>query len=164
MDDQSLHTDDCVEEVINEYSRTVYKLAFARTRNKSDAEDVFQEVFLRYIRRHQTFESKEHEKAWFIRVTVNCCKNIWNSPFRKRTQPLEECTVVSEIDEVNQLEQFLLELPIDYRVIIHLFYYEDLSTSQISKILHKKESTVRVQLTRGRRLLKEIMEGAGFYA
>jgi len=164
MDHKSLRTDDCVEEVINEYSRTVYKLAYARTKNKSDAEDVFQEVFLRYIRKHHTFESKEHEKAWFIRVTVNCCKNIWSSPFRKRTQPLEECMVVSDIDEVNQLEEFLLDLSKDYRVIIHLFYYEDMSTSQISKILRKKESTVRVQLTRGRRLLKEIMEGAGYNA
>ncbi len=164
MDHKSLRTDDCVEEVINEYSSTVYKLAYARTRNKSDAEDVFQEVFLRYIRKHRTFESKEHEKAWFIRVTINCCKDIWGSLFRKHTQPLEECMVVSEIDEVNQLEQFLLDLPEDYRIVIHLFYYEDMSTSQISKILHKKESTVRVQLTRGRRLLKEIIEGAGYNA
>lgn len=162
MDNESLRTDDCVEKIINEYSRVVYKLAFAQTRNKSDAEDVFQEVFLRYIKKHPTFESKEHEKAWFIRVTINCFKNIWSSPFRKHTQPLEECTVISEKDEVGQLEQFLSDLPKDYCAVIHLFYYENMSTAQVSKILHKKESTVRVQLTRARRLLKENMEGAGY--
>lgn len=163
MNNQSLRTDDCVENIINKYSRTVYKLAFAQTRNKNDADDIFQEVFLRYIRKQPVFENKEHEKAWFIRVTVNCCKSFWNSPFKKHTQVLEQDAYVSEIDEEHLLEEYLLKLPKEYRAVIHLFYYENMSTTQISKALKKKESTVRMQLTRARRLLKEFMKGDNFH-
>lgn len=164
MSSQSLRTDDCVEKIINEYSRTVYKLAFAQTRNKNEADDIFQEVFLRYIRKKPAFESKEHEKAWFIRATINCCKNSWNAPFRKHTQPLEQDAYVIEMNEENSLEEYLLKLPKNYRAVIHLFYYENMSTTQISTVIKKKESTVRMQLTRARRLLKKYMEGDNFHA
>lgn len=164
MNFQSLRTDDCVEKIINKYSKTVYKLAFAQTRNKNDADDIFQEVFLRYIRKQPTFENKEHEKAWFIRVTINCCKSLWKSPFKKHTQLLEQDTFVIENNEENLLEEYLLKLPKVYRIVIHLFYYENMPTAQISTVIKKKESTVRMQLTRARRLLKEYMEGDNFHA
>lgn len=87
---ESLRTNDYVDDIIEEYSRTVYRLAYAQTKNKNDADDVFQEVFLRYIRKKPSFGSKEHEKAWFIRVTINCCKNIWISTKKRNTAQLDE--------------------------------------------------------------------------
>ena len=162
MKNQSLQMNDCVEKIINDYSKTVYKLAFAQTRNKSDADDIFQEVFLRYIKNERLFESKEHEKAWFIRVTINCCKNLWSSPFKKLINPMEQDVAVIDIEEESLLEEYLYKLPSKYRAVIHLFYYEDMSTPQISAALKRKENTVRMQLTRARRLLKEYMEGDNF--
>ena len=148
----------CEYDVVDKYSSMVYKLAFARTQNKSDAEDIFQEVFLKYIRKHPHFESEEHEKAWFIRVTINCCKDFW-----KFSNKLSHDELNENLPDIEPNEEFLFEyinkLPEDYRVIIHLFYYEDLSTSKISNILNKKESTVRMALTRARRMLKDFMEG-----
>ena len=73
------------DRIVDTYSDMVYKLAYAQVRNKNDADDIYQEVFLRYVRKKPAFESTENEKAWFIRVTVNCCKNFWNTPFRKHT-------------------------------------------------------------------------------
>lgn len=159
---QSFGTNDCVEDIVNKYSKTVYKLAFARTRNKDDAEDIFQDVFLIYIRKRPAFASEEHEKAWFIRVTINCSKTFWSSLKKKSLEILDEDIPSGETPE-EIMEEYLEKLPIDYRTVIHLFYYENMSTTEISNILDKKESTVRMQLTRARRLLKDFMKGANVH-
>ena len=147
-----------INQIVDKYSVMVYKLAFARTRNKENAEDIFQEVFLRYIRKQPRFENEAHEKAWFIRVTINCSKSFFQLLKRTAHEELEEFPEEEEPEEV--MEEFLEQLSPDYRTVIHLFYYEDFSTAEISKILGKKESTVRMQLTRARRMLKDIMEEA----
>lgn len=157
MEPESLRTDDCIDNVVRFYSDMVYRLAFSQMRNKSDADDIFQEVFLRYINKHPHFESEEHRKAWLIRVTINCTKKIWASSWRKKTAPLDD-TIIFESNEENNLNYELQKLPKKYRAVIHLFYYEDLSITEISEILKQKPSTVRTQLTRARRKLKEILK------
>lgn len=163
MAPQARFTDDDVERIVDEYAKTVYKLACSQISSQSDAEDVFQEVFLRYIRKRPVFESKAHEKAWFIRVTINCCRKVWASPFQIRKRSLEQeipdTTSMEKLDQTLWLRQALLKLPKKYRLVIHLFYYENLSTNQIAKITDKKESAVRMQLTRARRLLKDSLGG-----
>lgn len=158
MEIQSLRTDDCIDTVIEKYSDMVYRLAFSQTRSKSNADDVYQEVFLRYIRKKPEFENEEHRKAWLIRVTINCCKNLWLSSWKRKTVPLED-TISFEMQEEADLHYVIKKLPPKYRIIIHLFYYEDLSIEQMSKILNMKQSTIRTQLTRGRRMLKELLKG-----
>lgn len=157
----SFDTSDCINDVIDEYADMVYKLAYSNMKNKSDAEDVFQDVFLKYIRKKPHFYDEEHAKAWFIRVTINCCKDIWKSSWNRRIQPLDDnvlSIVKSEVEEENILEEFLSQLSPKYHTVIHLFYYEDMSISEISKALKRNESTVRMQLTRARRMLKEFIE------
>ncbi len=146
------------DRIVDTYSDMVYKLAYAQVRNKNDADDIYQEVFLRYVRKKPAFESTENEKAWFIRVTVNCCKNFWNTPFRKRTQSLED-NIVFQSEEESYLKPLVEQLPEAYRAVVHLFYYEDMAVSEISKVLGRKEATVRVQLMRSRKLLRDILEG-----
>lgn len=157
MEQSLLHTNDNIENVIKVYSNMVYRLAFSRTRNKSDADDIFQEVFMRYIRKKQEFETEEHRKAWLIRVTINCSKKLWESSWIKKTVPLDE-TIVFEMKEETNLHYELQKLPIKYRTVIHLFYYEDLSIKEISIALNKKPSTIRTQLTRARYRLKEFLK------
>lgn len=146
------------DRIVDTYSDMVYKLAYAQVRNKNDADDIYQEVFLRYVRKKPAFESTENEKAWFIRVTVNCCKNFWNTPFRKHTQSLED-NIVFQSEEESYLKPLVDQLPEAYRAVVHLFYYEDMAVSEISKVLGRKEATVRVQLMRSRKLLRDILEG-----
>lgn len=157
MDLQSLRTDDCLENIIKAYSNMVYRLAFSQTRNKSDADDIYQEVFLRYIGKKPQFETEEHRKAWFIRVTVNCCKKLWASSWLRKTEPLDE-TITFEMQEGTDLHHELLKLPMKYRTVIHLFYYEDMSIEEISKCLNQGPSTIRTQLTRARYKLKEYLK------
>ena len=160
MKQEPLRTDGCLEDVIKLYSNMVYKLAFSQTRDKNTADDIYQEVFLRYIKKEPKFETEEHRKAWLIRVTVNCCKKLWGSSWIKRTVALDESTMLKmfEIKEENYLHCELIKLPMKYRAVIHLFYYEDLSVEDISKVLNRKPSTVRTQLTRARYKLKEILK------
>jgi len=147
------------EETVKRYSDLVYRLAVSQMRNKSDADDVYQEVFLRYFRSSPEFDSEEHRKAWFLRVTLNCCKKQWASPWRKRMVPLEERKdFFFPTPEESGLREQLLRLPAKYRAVLHLFYYEDMSIEETARILNRKPSTVRTQLTRARRLLKEYFE------
>lgn len=143
------------EEVVERYSDTVYRLAFAQTRGKADADDVYQEVFLRYFRKKPSFRSEEHRKAWFFRVTLNCCKKLFASPWRRRSVPLEEAEALPGFSpEETGLREELRRLPAQYRAVIHLFYYEDLTVEETARLLGRKPATVRTQLTRARRLLK----------
>lgn len=155
--------DCCVskEEVVEKYFNMVYKLALSQTKDKTHADDVCQEVFLRYIRSNTKYESEEHIKAWLIRVTVNCSKNIFSNSWFQKTVPLTE-EIMFENEEKGDVYYATLELPQKYRTVIHLFYYEDLSVAEIASSLKMKESTVKSQLHRGREMLKEKLKGGMF--
>lgn len=162
MNQKSPLIDASAEVVIGYYSDMVYRLAFARTGTRCDADEIYQEVFLRYIKKAPVFHDEEHRKAWLIRVTVNCSKTLLRSTWRRKTQPLEEGMVFTETEDI-ELYHELQQLPPKYREVIHLFYYEDLSVREMGLILHRKESTVRTQLTRARAMLRSIIqEGADY--
>lgn len=146
-------------QICEKYFDTVYKLALSQTKDVHHAEDITNEVFLKYISSAKVFESEDHIKAWLIRVTINCCKNIFSSSWFKKTVPLEETLAEEMPEEESDVYFAVLKLPQKYRAVIHLFYYEDLSVEQISKYLHINASTVRSQLSRGRSLLKASLEG-----
>lgn len=150
-----------MKNVILRNSDMVYKLAFSQMKNKDDADDVYQDVFYRYIRKRQKFESTEHEKAWFIRVTLNCSKTVMKSFWKDRICDVEEVEDFSHNDK-EDLEYALRQLPKKYSAVIHLFYYEDLSVEKISEILRLSQPNVRMYLTRARRMLKEILERSNY--
>ena len=146
------------EDVVEKYFNMVYKLALSQTKDKANADDVVQEVFLRYIKGDTAFENEEHIKAWLIRVTINCSKNTFSNSWFKKTVPLTE-EIVFQSKEKSDIYYTTLELPQKYRTVIHLFYYEELSVAQIAKYLKTKESTIKSQLHRGREMLKEKLKG-----
>lgn len=146
------------EDIVEKYFNMVSKLALSQTKSRTSADDVVQEVFLRYIRGDTVFESEEHIKAWLIRVTINCSKNTFSNSWFKKTVPLtEEIAFCSK--EKSDVYYATLALPQKYRTVIHLFYYEELSVAQIAKYLKTKESTVKSQLHRGREMLREKLKG-----
>ena len=147
-----------LEKMIEKYSNMIYRLALVRTRTKENSEDVYQEVFLRLARKMPTFESEEHEKAWFIRVTINCSKNLLNSKFLKNTAELKE-EIAFETKERHDIYYAVQGLPLKYRTVIHLHYYENYKINEISRILGIKENTVKSHLARAREKLKNVMEG-----
>jgi len=147
-----------LEKMIDKYSDMVYRLAMTRTGKKENSEDVFQEVFLRLSRKMPEFKSEEHEKAWIIRVTINCSKNLLNSAFfRHKSEMTEELSFQTE--ERHDVYYAVLELPLKYRTIIYLYYYEGYKINEISKVLKIKENTVKSQLARAREKLKSNLKG-----
>lgn len=177
MQKKSFRADDFILQTIEQYSPMVYRLAYSLVKSKYDAEDIHQEVFVRYITKKPDFESSEHEKAWFIRVTTNLCKNWWKTAWKRKVISLTElaedygeCGETEEgvnapgggqhygMTEESTIVKIVKKLPQKYRVVIHLFYYEELSIEEIARVLDRKPSAVRTQLTRARRKLGELLK------
>ncbi|MBR2562823.1 MAG: sigma-70 family RNA polymerase sigma factor [Eubacterium sp.] len=144
------------------YQDHLFAAAFHICENAADAEDIVQETLLRYHNSRKDFESEEHIRAWLFRVAVNLAKNVRRSFWRHRTVPLEDYmeTLTFASPESETLFAEVMHLPEKYRIVIHLFYYEDCSVREISRILKISESNVKVRLNRGRKMLKQtLLEG-----
>lgn len=137
------------------YAPAVYRLAYARTGSRTDAEDVMQEVFLRLVRAGPAFDSEEHAKAWLLRVASNCACDLFRLPWRRREEPLEDNLPAPEEPEPGSVTEAVLALPARYRIPIHLYYYEELSVAEIAGIIGKSEGTVKSRLFRARKLLRD---------
>lgn len=150
-----------VNRAIERYSDTVRRLCMIHLKNHADTEDIFQTVFLKYVLSSVVFESEEHEKAWFIRVTINACKDLSRSFFRNKTVPLDE--LLSEPAKLepdySMVLEAVLSLPEKYRDVVYLHYYEEYSAVEISRILKKNVNTIYTLLNRSKRLLKEKLGG-----
>lgn len=138
------------------YRDRLFAAAFQVCGNAADAEDAAQEALLRYHISEKQFESEQHIRAWLLRVAINCAKNVSRSFFRRNTVPLEDYMDSLEFDSGESREIFreVMNLPETYRLVIHLYYYEDYSVAEIGRILGLTESNVKVRLSRGRKLLK----------
>ncbi len=155
-----------IEDVIKEYSVTLYRLAMVRMKNEEDAKEVVQDTFLRlitYVNKGKVFTDKEHLKAWLLRVAVNRGKSILSLAWNQRTEGMDAAAELAVTDSnENYAYEYVLKLPEKHRVAIELFYYEQLSTEQIADIMKTQPSTVRSYLHRGREKLRAMMEADGY--
>lgn len=163
MEKNNPHNNGEIAIVLDTYADMVYKLALSRAKNKADAEDIFQEVFLRYISSNIVFENEDHRKAWLLRVTINCGNKLFSSAWSRHRAPMDENELpllsALEVKDEDGVLAAVKKLPVSYRTVIHLFYYEDMSVKEISEMIHKKEGTVKCQLNRARALLKKELKG-----
>ena len=170
--DLSLKTSESFEDVMRFYTPMVYRIAFTRLGNAPDAEDVSQDVFVRYFKADKTFESEEHRKAWLLRCAVNrantAAGSAWNRhkadapDLEQLSDTLQDNSSIEEDAEKRETHEGVLkavmELPAKYRTVIYLFYFEDMPTAGIAEITGNKEATVRSQLSRARELLRKKLE------
>lgn len=145
------------EAAVDRWGPTVYRMAYALTRSRCDADDIYQEVFLRYHRTAPAFQSEEHQKAWLLKVTANCAKSLFLSPWRRRTVPLEDVYAYRDPTE-SAVDEAMAQLSGKYRAVVHLFYYEGYTTDEIARILGRQPSTIRARLSRARQKLKELLK------
>lgn len=147
-----------LERLYELHFRTVWNICLTFLKNPADTEDAVQESFLRLLRDAPSFQSEEHAKAWLIYTAKNVCRDELRR-HRRQELPLEEgWNGVSDGPYVDETLKAVRALPEQYRAVIYLFYYEDLPVEQISKLLGRKESTVRSDLRRGRAQLKQVLE------
>ena len=142
---------------VGRYQDMVYRVALHVVASPHDAEDAVQEVFLRLYTYKKPFDSEEHLRRWLIRVTVNHCKNILKSGWRKRRVSLEDVAEQAVFDRPVEgtLYRTVLSLPEKYRTVLYLFYYEEFSTAEIARTLGMSQSAVTTRLSRARALLKQ---------
>ena len=146
------------QRLVEAHGQAVYRLAYARTGSRADAEDVTQETFLRLVSAAPVFRDGDHCRAWLLRVALNCAADLHRSAWRRRSAPLEEAAALAapEREEDGVLEA-VLALPEAYRAPVHLFYYEGMSVEEIARVLGKGAGAVRTRLSRARRMLREML-------
>lgn len=133
----------------------VWRLALAGAKHQQDAEDIFQDVFERYFRSESKLTTDEHRKAWLIRCTVNRCKSLFTSPWRRRKVSLDSIAEQSIPADTREVYLAVRALPAKYTLVIHLHYYEDCSVAEIARQLGCAEGTVKSQLSRARAMLRQ---------
>ncbi len=159
MDNRNPDSRAVTEQMIEKYADMVYRIAYSQTKKKELAEDVFQEVFLRYLQKGPSISSGElYLKHWLIRVTVNRCHSVFSGSWFRKTAPLDD-SLVFDAPELNEVYAAVTDLPQKYRLVIHLHYYEGFSVAEIAEALAVAEGTVKSQLARGRALLKQALKG-----
>ncbi len=155
---------DTVEIVLQRYGNMVYRLAYAKVQNVHDAQDITQDVFLKYIRAGNHFRDESHRKAWLLRVTINTSNTFLQSAWNRHRADLCEAADMSTMQtESSDLKEAVAALPEAYRMVIHLYYYESLSVKEIGKLLHLSESAVKSRLFRARELLRTQWKEDGAY-
>ena len=159
-----MRSEEEVERAVERHSDTVRRLCMIHLKNHADTEDIFQTVFLKYVLSSVSFESEEHEKAWFIRVTINACKDLLRNFFRSHTVTIDE--ILEQPAQLSpdhrEVLEAVLSLPQKYRDVVYLHYFEDYTAPQISRILGKNVNTIYTLLTRSKRMLREKLGGDGF--
>lgn len=158
----NLRSDAFLCEAMDTCGDAVYRLALCRLGSRPDAEDVYQEVFLRLLRDTTDFRDAEHLKAWLLRVTISRCTDLRRSAWFRRTAPLEAApdAAAPEPDDHSALWQAVHALPGDLRTVIHLHYVEGYDTAEIAAMVGCRPATVRTRLHRARKQLKLDLEGS----
>lgn len=150
-----------IKGAIEKYGDIIFRLALCRLQNIQDAEDVYQESFLRMLKKADTSWNEEHMKAWLIRTALNLCTDILRMRGRFSETPIDPASVLSDNMKAEEILIWkeVAALPDKYRTVIHLYYAEGYDTAEIARILHMPHSTVRVRLKRGREMLKKRIGG-----
>lgn len=147
-----------IENVIEKYSDMVYRIALTRCGTIENAEDIYQDVFIKFSEKMPVFKNEEHEKAWFIRITLNLSKNLKLSAWNKKVINLDE-NIEFQTKEETDVFSVVCELPTNYKTVIYLMYYEGYKVKEIAKIMRKQEGTIKTWLYRAREILKNKLEG-----
>lgn len=149
--------------IFNLFKNDVYRLAFSYTKNYLESDDIVQSVFIKLYKNFDKFEDDICIKKWLTRVTINECKTLFLSAWKRKMFPITEKEENIAIDKEKQkdigLIDSLFQLPKKYRIVLFLFYYEDYKIKEIAEILNIKESTIKTRLSRGRTLLKDVLKG-----
>lgn len=143
--------------IIEKYGDLVFRLAYHQTKNRSEAEDVYQDVFMRLVRNYHKIKDDEHLQAWLIRTTINCTKSIFLDRFRKNTCEYEEIGVYDP--EKSEVYYAVMELPQKQRTLVFLYYYQGYSVREIASYLEMNENTVKTLLHRARESLRDKLKG-----
>ena len=147
------------EQVVEKYAQTVFRVCLMRLDNYADAEDCFQNVFVKLFKNSPRFNEEEHIKAWLIRVAINECGSYIKA--NRRAVPMERIQQAQPVfdEDSADISWALMRTPQKYREVLYLYYCEQYTVSEISQLLRLNGNTVKTRLKRGRVILKSIYGG-----
>ena len=154
-------TKDYISDLLDKYSDMVLRIAYTYLKNRADAEDIVQDVFLRIIDKKPSFNDESHEKSWLIRATINMFKNKVNMFWNKNKCSIDDVQEFAVSDKYNtdtSVFQAVMALGEKYRVVVYMYYYEGYSTPEIADVIGKNETTIRSLLHRARNKLKDMLK------
>ena len=154
-------TKDYISDLLDKYSDMVLRIAYTYLKNRADAEDIVQDVFLRIIDKKPSVSDESHEKSWLIRATINMCKNKVNMFWNKNKCSIDDVQEFAVSDKYNtdtSVFQAVMALGEKYRVVVYMYYYEGYSTPEIADVIGKNETTIRSLLHRARNKLKDMLK------
>lgn len=152
-----------VKRIFDEYGEMLYKICIVMLKNTYDAEDAVQDILIKYMVKKPAFDTTEYEKAWLIRVTMNLCKDRLRFKMKHPQINIESLnTTYSDQSEERKVLEVLVNLPLKYKEVLLLYYFEEYKCNEISGILKISEAAVKKRLERGRNLLKKELEQNGY--
>lgn len=151
------------DDLYQKYASMIFRTAYNFLLNKDDAEDIVQEVFIKYFVSNKTFNDDNHEKAWVLTVTANLSKNVLRSKSRQNLELDDTIKIVDHkfdkaITNHLDLEEAMKKLTANQRLVIYLFYYEQIPIKNIAKIMKSNENTVKSHLLRAKSKMKTYLE------
>ena len=151
------------ERLATTYADAILRLSYTNLKSTHDAQDICQTVFVKLLTEPREFDTADHERAYILRMAANACKDLLKSPWRKRTCGLEACGEVPAPEAADGSMLAAVEaLPVHYRAVIYLYYYEGYQAAEIGKILGIPTATVHTRLARGRAKLRELLGGTAY--
>lgn len=151
-----------ITNIIRQYADFIFRTAYQNLKNRSDAEDVLQEVSIALVTSNAPLNDELRLRSWLVTVTLNKCRDLRRYQARRAYIPLDECESI-EAPETRAVMEELWLLPENYRTIIYLHYYAGFKIAEIAEILGKNQYTVASQLRRGRKALEKILKEEGSY-
>lgn len=150
---------------VRRYSGMILRLCFTYSLGRADAQDICQNVFLKLLQSDRRFDSEGETRAFIIRITINECKDVLKSGWRRRSVPLDEL-IEREVPFLPEGNTGVLaavqRLPVKYREAVYLYYYEGYNAEEIAAMVGAKPAAVRQQLARAREKLRKELEGSGY--
>ncbi|TFD94375.1 sigma-70 family RNA polymerase sigma factor [Jeotgalibacillus sp. R-1-5s-1] len=158
-------SDSHMEEVMDGYGEYLIRLAFLYVKDWSAAEDMVQEVFITYYQKSSQFENRSSLKTYLAKITVNKCHDHLRSWKNKRSMLSVSMKHLLSADKSpeesfehreteNELALCVLALPVKYREVIILYYYQELSITEMSGVLSCSDNTVKTRLRRAKKILQ----------
>ncbi|SOC15650.1 RNA polymerase sigma-70 factor [Ureibacillus xyleni] len=166
--------EELIDELMSTYGQDILQLVYAYVHNETIAEDLTQEIFVKCYRSLSTYRGKSSIKTWLWRIAINHSKDYLKSWYNQRVQVTDDAilgnnesqnnveqTIIQQ-DEDAKLASTVMQLPVKFREVIYLFYYEELSLKEMASVLEVNVNTVKTRLKRGKSLLKEMLEGSSW--
>lgn len=154
MQQSRTHSDEEIIAVYQKYVDMVFRISYSYLKNIADSEDAVSITFMKYINSDIIFNSIQHEKAWFIVTCTHVCNDILKQVWRRHISFDENHIIKLETFKIDKTLEVILKLPVRYKTVIYMYYYEGYNSEEIAKILNKSPSTIRNQLARAKKILK----------